>query len=100
MTDWDLALNQTLFGQKSVVSAMICIILYRESCNTDAFLSKNEFFEGHKVLNCFYFQGDCHQYQEKAECHNSLIYIYTDIQDLLPIDIFTLFLPNFLFFKI
>ena len=76
MTDWDLALNQTLFGQKSVVSAMICIILYRESCNTDAFLSKNEFFEGYKVLNGFCFQGDCHQYKEKAECHNSLIYLH------------------------
>ena len=55
------------------------------------FLSKNGFFEGHKVLNGFYFQGDCNQYKEKAEYHNSLVYIYTDIQDLFPIDIFTRF---------
>ena len=90
MTDWDLALNQTLFGQKNVVSTMICIILCRESCNTDAFLSKNEFLKVVKFKMASIFKMTVINIKKKQ---NAIIpfYIYTDIQDLFPTDIFTLF---------
>ena len=90
MTDLDLALNQTLFGQKSVVSTIICIILCRESCNTDAFLSKNEFLKVIKLKMASIFKMTAINIRKKQNATIPL-YIYTEIQDLFPIDIFPLF---------
>ena len=82
MTDWDLALNQTLFGQKSVVSTVICIKLCRESCNTDAFLSKNEFLKIIKLKMASIFKMTAINIRKEQNATISLIYLRRDSRSI------------------